>query len=182
MALMVHVAMADWFDRLVARRSPQLGARVAVAAVLLVGLVGQLPGVVPAVPSALLPSAIRQRNCCVSTAARFEFLNRRVGQYDVVMAQEWPSWVTPTFGGKVVAVRTPLAFVEDQETRRRAVARFFDSTTPSSVRKAILRQYQVGFLLVERGGIPTEFGSEGSLRAFGPIVYADPRYLLVEID
>jgi hypothetical protein len=181
MALMVQIAVADSFDRLVARRSLHLAARVAVAAVLLVGLVGQLPGVVSAVPAPLLPNAIRQRNCCVSTAARFGFLNRRVGQYDVVMAEEWPSWVTPTFGGKAVAVRTPLAFVDDHETRRREVARFFDPMTPTDVRRTILRRYQVRFLLVEQGGLRAEFGSERSLQAFGAIIYSDPRFLLLKV-
>jgi hypothetical protein len=193
MVLLLQIVMADLVDRLVTQRREALQGALAagramapagrrgmiIAAIVALGFIGQVQAIVPAIPSALLPDSIRYRNCCVDTQARYSFLSR-VGQYDVVLAETWPSWVTPTLGGKSVAVPFPLAFVEDLDVRRRDVLRFFDTAATVELRKHIIRKYKISYVLVERNEARSSFALEAERGSFGSVVYADPRFILVK--
>jgi hypothetical protein len=196
MILLLQIAMAERVERLVVRRRAELrealagkretapaGRREIIVIVMIVvlGLLGQAEGVVPAVPSALLPEAISQRNCCVDTEARYSFLSSRVGYQEVVLAGIWPSWVVPTFGGKSVAAPFPLAFVDDLEDRRADVLRFFDPRTTTDERRHIIGKYRASYVLVERKQSPFSLIRQAERADFGRVIYADNEFLLIKV-
>ncbi|MBN2355826.1 hypothetical protein JXO59_06920, partial [candidate division KSB1 bacterium] len=78
------------------------------------------------------------------------FLSKFTGQYDVVLADIETSWIIPTFGGKVVAVGNPLAFIPDQGIRRLDLERFFNKETEHYERKQIIQKYHVDYLLINK--------------------------------
>jgi hypothetical protein len=68
------------------------------------------------------------------------------------MADTRSAWPLPTFGPKVLSLWHPNPLVPDEDSRKAAVARFFQSGTPDETRLAILAQYGVTHVLA-RGAI-----------------------------
>jgi len=81
------------------------------------------------------------------------FVARHVGPNDVVLSDRVSSFRVPAFAGKVVVSRPPVAWIPDDQERRRDVARFFDADTAQSERHAILDRYAVRFLLIPKGSL-----------------------------
>jgi hypothetical protein len=79
---------------------------------------------------------------------RYDFLHEMVGQYDVVMADDWTSWVIPSFSGKVVAFLRSNPLLRDNEQRRLDHRVFFAPETTSESRRNLIKKYDVSYILL----------------------------------
>jgi hypothetical protein len=119
------------------------------------------------------------------TDAGYAFLGREVGQYDVMMADLTAGWVAASFGGKLVSVQHPLAFVSQAElqARRAAVKAFFDPATSQAERGRLLTRYQVSYVLApRRSELDSSVVAEHLLRELGAVAHEDDRFLLVHLN
>jgi hypothetical protein len=150
--LLLHIALADgllgwWQDATAARRiaARRIGLPV-LAVVFVFELVNLAPGFARAIPSTLTPSALA-RHIPPRHYAHYGSALAGVRPDDVVLATDRVAWAVPAFGGKIVSPLHPQAFVADQGARARDVRTFFDSRTAMAERRAILKRYQVSFIL-----------------------------------
>jgi hypothetical protein len=109
------------------------------------------------------------------------FLTSYTGQEDVVLSDINTSWMVPTFGGKIVAARHPLAFVPDQRTRRDDVAHFFDPATGDTERTALIDKYHVRFLLLNDERIPHAHRILDTLESPARVLYRRGPLTLIEL-
>jgi hypothetical protein len=119
------------------------------------------------------------------TDAGYAFLDGEVGQYDVMMADLTTGWVAASFGGKLVSVQHPLAFVSqaEQQARRTAVKAFFDPATSQADRERLLSRYQVSYVLApRRSELDSSVVAEHLLRELGAVTHEDDRVLLVRLN
>ena len=77
-------------------------------------------------------------------------LAHAVGQYDVVFSDLDTSWKIPAFSGKVIASYNPVHWVGDMDKRRSDTHKFFAAETVYDERIAILKRYNVDYLLVDK--------------------------------
>jgi hypothetical protein len=96
----------------------------------------------------------------------YEPLSDLTAPRDVVLADLKSSWLVPAFGGKVVAAKHALAFVPDHPRRTADVRRFFGNETARDEQLAIIDNYGVGFLLINRDEVP---GWKQMRMAFAPL-------------
>ena len=160
-----------------------LDARGATSSWRLVTTIALVAGVLLSARS--LVNAERDIRWGTRTDAGYAFLDREVGQYDVMLADLRTGWIAASFGGKLVSSQHPLAFVSDSEQRARRddVTTFFDATSSQAQRARILSRYRVSYLLApRRSAADSTLVSEGTLRAFGAIVHEDDHFLLVRLD
>jgi hypothetical protein len=113
---------------------------------------------------------------------KYYFLSQYTGQYDVILTQLPSSMVVPTFGGKVVAYDRPLAFVPDAMQRRQDVLRFFNPQTGEKEREAILKNYGVKFILLEKNELSDWETVRPLLAPFSELIYRGKRFLLYQVD
>jgi hypothetical protein len=85
-----------------------------------------------------------------STYKSYLFLSRFTGQYDVVLSDIDTSWMVPTFGGKVIASRKPLAFIPDQYARRFDLLRFFNGEASLEEREQTIHKYKANHVLINK--------------------------------
>ena len=114
--------------------------------------------------------------------ADYEFLEDYIGQYDVVISDLHSSWIVPTFGGRVVAVPHPQAFVDSHDIRRQDLDRFFSDDTTQSEREAIIKRYTGRFLLINRRNIDISNEFMEHVRQLGETVYKRGDITLIAIE
>lgn len=110
------------------------------------------------------------------------FLESRVEHHDVVLTDLDTCWYVPSFRGKVVAYPMQLPFVPDHAARVQAVVRFFERGVPREERDAILRRYDVSYLLIASGHLAAWQARLDELRPLGRVVYSSPDYELLRVD
>jgi hypothetical protein len=113
----------------------------------------------------------RQATERVGRAHRYHFLSEYVGQYDVVLTDLSTAWLVPAFGGKIVASRHPLYWIDDHEERRRAVSRFFGEATPLQARRRIIARYGAKFVLLDSRRVELTQRARDDLSHLGSLVY-----------
>jgi hypothetical protein len=140
------------------------------AVLLLVGLVGVVPGLVRTIPYALLPNGLQSDARLGKVSVTYRFLSACTGRTDIVLTDlGFNSLATPTFGGKVVATGYPVPFVSDVARRTQDVERFFAPDATSAERRAILTRYRVGYLLVNRAEFDSLRAQPGFLDRLGVV-------------
>lgn len=110
------------------------------------------------------------------------FLSQFIRQYDVVLSDTDTSWMVPTFGGKIVAAKHPLAFVPDQDVRKADIDRFFDRETAKGERQKIMDKYRVKFLLLRRVGGPGWQELQQSFMSYGKLAYESDTFVLIMLS
>ena len=128
------------------------------------------------------PAVERARPGTPNTYRSFAFLSRHTGQYDVVLSDLLTSWTVPALGGKVVAWQHPLAFVPDDEQRRRDVQRFLGDAATRGDRLAVIRKYRVAFLLLNKSESPRWREVLDSLSPDVAARYEDAAFVLARIS
>jgi len=83
-------------------------------------------------------------------------LTAGVAAYDVVLTDGATGWPLPTVTGKVVSMYHENPLVTDQFPRADAVAAFFTEGQRERVRKDILKQYEVAYVLARTGNVSPE--------------------------
>lgn len=126
-----------------------------------IGFAGSGDGLVQAVARNKLPSFIASSQR-VPAVAQFGYLDRALGEGDVVLASQWRIAVPALANGAILVVSPyPDAFTSDDATRRAAVARFFAASTPAAERSAVIARYHVKWVLwgVVDGPAPAALGT-----------------------
>ena len=175
--LVLQVALAAYFagleTRLRAGAYPPMRAGAiygGLLALLLVGLVGVAPGLVRAVPHALLPGGLRSDARFGKVSDTYGFLENCTAPSDIILTDlDFNSLATPTFGGRVVATGYPLPFVGDIDRRAEDVRRFLSPDATAADRRAILARYHVGYVLLNRAQLDSLRGQPGFLDRLTPI-------------
>ncbi len=114
--------------------------------------------------------------------AEYLFLADYVGQYDVVLSDIESNWHIPSFGGKVVAVKHPIAFISDHDQRRDDVNLFFDSDTNTEIRLKVIRRYGVKYILLIKNDKMKWQNIIKSIALNGKIVYETDNKVLISIN
>lgn len=117
-----------------------------------------------------------------STDASLLFLAKFTGQYDVVLSDLQTSWLIPTFGGKVVAARNPLAFVPDQKVRRSDLEHFFRRESTLGERQRIIEKYGAKYLLLRKETSADWQELRRSCLLLGQVDYEDEAFLLISLN
>jgi hypothetical protein len=115
-------------------------------------------------------------------SADYEFLTDSMGQYDVVIADPYSSWIVPTFGGKVVATLHPQAFVKSHDDRRQDLDRFFNAETEQHERDAIIGKYSARYILIDRRRVDVSDEFMESLKKLGKILHVRGDITLLEVN
>jgi len=112
--------------------------------------------------------------------ARYLFLADHIGQYDIVMADARASWYVPPFGGKVVASRS-MAFIPDREQRLTDVWRFFSTEASPEERRAMLKRYDVDYLLLNKFNRAVTEKIRDEAAEWARPVYSDANFELLKV-
>ena len=154
---------------------------VALAALLVLGLVESRGGLVRMVPTFLLPTSVRASDELVRVDDRYGFLTDRVGPNDVVIgATERDNQVIPALAGKPLQPFWMAPVVSDIEERKRAQVEFLDPATSSDRRAEIAAKYKARYVLLHE----REHNSASLVRALeasgATIVYRQDGFRLVD--
>ena len=87
-----------------------------------------------------------------------------------MMADLRTGWIAASFGGKLVSVQHPLAFISEaeQQARRADMRKFFDAATTRAERERILRKYGVTYVFAPRRSAADSANvADSAVRAFG---------------
>jgi len=112
---------------------------------------------------------------------RYRFLSDLTQQYDVVLSDIETGRDVPTFGGKVVAVPHPLAFVPDHEIRKKDVRYFFSDVAFHDARLEIIKRYKVDFLLLNKDRVPKWETVMHSFQPLGSVVFSNDEFVLIDL-
>lgn len=86
---------------------------------------------------------------------RYEaLLTPNITPHDVVLAEPLTGWPVPSFGGRVVSALHLEFFSPGQYERLEDTSKFFSPETSHADRVALLRQYDVKWLLLDRETLP----------------------------
>ena len=116
-----------------------------------------------------------------STVQPYQFLSEFTGQYDVVLSDIQISWYIPTFGGKVIAVDHPLAFVPDQDIRQSDLERFFDDEATLLEQQQIIEKYEADYLLLSKSNELNQQHLQELFVHDENIVYEDENFILISL-
>jgi hypothetical protein len=171
--LVIAIKMADWEKVGIKYRSKLIvPSKFVLLGVLIVCLL------LSAYPISKMAYVTITRN---STFSEYLFLNNYVSQYNVVLSDLDSSWREPSFGGKVVAVKHPLAFVKDQVKRISDVNEFFAKKTSKKDRLDIISKYNVDFVLLNKNDMHDWRAIEKSLLPHVKLVYESNSFLLLSV-
>ncbi|MGO8703614.1 MAG: hypothetical protein ACLQVA_07330 [Candidatus Brocadiia bacterium] len=178
--LMLHMSIAD----VVARVEISLRARLQSPASVILAFAGLAAVVLAAflcraTIRSLLVRGLRLHE--VSTYQQYKSLSGATPQYDVVLSDLATSWFVPAFAGKVVAVPRPLPFVPDGAARRNDVERFFSESALQTEREAIIRKYNVKWLLLNKENVPQWATIEQSFRDQAEITLSNDQFILMHL-
>lgn len=171
-AIVLQITFAGWVAG-VEQRLPKMPLKLApMGASLVVGVLLAFPGIKDFLRSSFKPESPLYES--------YAFLNNYTSQYDVVLTDLENSWYVPAIGGKVVASKHPVYWVDDYIDRRKDLETFFLSGTNNSFREELLTKYGADFVLIdkEKYNQPNLTESIGSL---GNKVYEDEKFTLIEI-
>ena len=131
-------------------------AAVALAALLILGLVEARGGLVRMVPPRVLPTSVRTSDQLVRFDDQYGFLARYVGADDVVIGStNDDNRVIPAIAGRPLKPFWMAPIIDDIDARSAAQDEFLDPSTPSSRRVEIQAKYKARFVLLHRGGRTT---------------------------
>ena len=91
------------------------------------------------------------RDLQVHPRPMMEKLLEPVGIHDVVLSDPQTSWIIPSFRGRIVGAIHFELFVPNQPQRLAAVEQFFSPTATNQQREQILREYDVKWIVLNRG-------------------------------
>lgn len=127
-----------------------------------------------------LPDGVVVGGVGLAPTAEFSFLSRYVGAGKVVLSESHTSMQVPAYGGKVVGVSAPEAFVDTAE-RSADVGRFFDPSATEAVRRAIIAKHDVAFLLLRQSGFDSDAENYRAMAALGRVAHVNSRFVLVDL-
>lgn len=116
-----------------------------------------------------------------SNYADLLFLASLTKQHDVVLSDPQTSLMVPALGGKVVAYDRPVYWM-DNRARIADAELFFSDKATAEDRLKIIREYRVGYILVDMERAGDEGRDRTPFGQFGKIAYRSPRYLLIQMD
>jgi hypothetical protein len=87
---------------------------------------------------------------------RYDLLLKGVGDRDVVLSDAETSWPVPSTAGRVVVAQHLEFFTTDQKQRDKDVKTFLSAGTSEEDRRAILRRYDVRWILLSRKTLSPE--------------------------
>lgn len=155
--LVLDIAAADGVGRLEPGFRSSRGSGwyragvVALAALLVLGLVESRGGLVRMVPPFLLPTSVGASDELVRVDDRYGFLTDRVGPNDVVIgATKRDNQVIPAIAGKPLQPFWMAPVASDIEARKRAQAEFLDPATSSDRRAEIAGKYEATYVLLHK--------------------------------
>jgi len=106
------------------------------------------------------------------------FLERYVGEDDVVLSDLATSWAIPCIRGRTVSYqRHDVIFPASGAERSKAVKEFFASSTSNVARRAILERYNVKFVLFDARVTPEKLACE--VLRLGRLVHEDGDWVLM---
>ncbi|MFB6551038.1 hypothetical protein [Streptomyces sp. NPDC056405] len=141
------------------RRAVRAGWACVLGAALVVGTWGQAGMLGYVVDRGLLPGVVEAKYREPWTG--YHWITPWVGYGDVVMARKFPSRQIPAYGPYTVAPGYPDFFLRDEGERVAAVRAYFSKGAAGSVRRGIVREYGVRWVVDRGDGLR---GAEG-LRA-----------------
>lgn len=94
----------------------------------------------------------------------------------MILSDPNSNWILPTFGGKVIAVQHPLAFIPDHQKRTEDVNRFFQADHQNQI--AIVQKYNVDFVLLNKKRIPEWIKITDSFQFFSQKVFETQQFIL----
>jgi alpha-1,6-mannosyltransferase len=112
----------------------------------------------------------------------YTFLAKYTKPEDMVLADYKHDVFVPVFGGKLVSYSRPLAFIDDQRERQKAVEKFFSESSSRADRKAVIDDYLVDYVLLDIRKTPHWNKRAAELKDFGNAFYKGDRFYLFEID
>ncbi|MGQ0734067.1 MAG: hypothetical protein ACT4QD_10460 [Acidobacteriota bacterium] len=183
LAMSLHLVIADAVAHLEMRATTVTARRRFAAAVviaLLVGTANMAPGLVRAVPRALLPPALAADPRLERAIDLYGRIGSFIGPDDIVMADLNVSRHLPAFAGKVVAFIDPEAFVPDEHDRRQATNRYF-SDISTEERRALAKRFGATFVVVDRRTTLITESLRLSLATLGEVVHDDGRLVVVKL-
>ena len=130
---------------------------------------------------AVLPAVQRLAAGQQNASDRYGFLASLTGQYDVVLSDMQTSLVVPTFGGKVVAVPHPLAFIPDYGVRKKDVKYFFTDVALHDARLEIIKRYGVDFVLLAKARVPGWQAVTDAFQPSGRVLFSDDEFVLIDL-
>lgn len=80
----------------------------------------------------------------------FTFLSSMIRHDDTVIANIDNSYLIPSFGGKVIAIPTPVAFLSDIELRRKDINKFFSCDSMEVDKSEVIYKYKPNYLLLDK--------------------------------
>jgi alpha-1,6-mannosyltransferase len=173
MVLILHLAMADWLAKhehelSVTPRRVRTWLHAGVISLAIFALVNfrhTIREILPTTPN---------------NYDRYVFLAEHVGQHDVVMADVRTSWFVPPFAGKVVASRS-MAFIPDRDARLADVRRFFSVEATPGERRAMLEQYKVDYVLLNKWNRAVAEMIHAEAAEWANPVYSDANFELLQL-
>lgn len=85
---------------------------------------------------------------------RYDRILAGVGDREVVLSDPETSWPVPSSAGRIVFANHLEFFTKGQKQRRADVEKFFAPGTPDADRLAILKRYDVRWILLSRNLLP----------------------------
>lgn len=108
---------------------------------------------------------------------RIHFIDRFVGETDVVLANSGLGLKIPAFAGRSVATHRPEYWVKDQAMRRDSVRKVLEENCTLQEISGVIDSYGVDFILVD-----TKKDHVGrTLPEVGNVLYDDGRYMLIRV-
>jgi hypothetical protein len=186
LVVVLATALADGVGRLEAdparRGASARWSALALAGLLVLGLITTRGGLVRMVPEPLLPVSLRDSDELVRPDERYAFLEDLVGDTDVVIgARPSDDRVVPAIAGRALSLGVVRPFVDDADARLRARAAFFDPATSAAERAEIVERYSADFALLHRGNPANEQVLDQLVEDGATIVHDDDGLVLVEL-
>jgi alpha-1,6-mannosyltransferase len=115
---------------------------------------------------------------------KYYFLSKTTDHYDPILADpdEDGTIKVPTFGGKLVGVSRPLAFVPDAQERLSAVDLFFSDSARLEDRLDVIRRFHVEYILLEKSKTSGWGKLKVSIKQLGKVVYQNRRFILFSVN
>jgi hypothetical protein len=113
--------------------------------------------------------------------SRYEFLQKTVKRYDLILSDMSSNQYIPTFSGKVIAFKSPLYWVNDISERKADVTSFFNPSTSDTLRQKIINKYHPDYLLIDQASQLTD-STLFWLKKTGSIVYTKDGLCLITVQ
>ncbi|MFH0518712.1 hypothetical protein ACHBTE_16265 [Streptomyces sp. M41] len=149
-AVVIPAQIAAALEVLEGRRARRGTWAAVLAGALVVGAWTQVGTVGYVVPRGSLPEAVAAKYR--EPWRGYHWVTPWVRYGDVVMARTFPARQLPAYGAYTVAPGYPDFFLPDEGARQAAVRRYFEAGTPEAVRRGIVEEYRVRWV-VDRGGV-----------------------------